>query len=204
MLLQVHDELVFDLYLPEKERVLAAVHDPHEERAALAQGPHRRRDRPRRELARSPLGMDWEHDPRLRKLKLWVAVAAYVWLLSVIGCYFGWNLWVNCWLEYHGVHAVGGITAVHPENHSTAEFKFDYLGTTYRGEEMRMGNLPVGAVVDVTFDSRNPKNAIISDPAANIRESAITLFLFAVLPPLAYLVLRRVQQINAAKTRVSA
>ena len=67
LLLQVHDELVFDLYLPEKERVLEVVQDRDEKRAARTQGPDRGRDRPRRELARGALipaeGSAWRSTP---------------------------------------------------------------------------------------------------------------------------------------------
>ena len=54
LLLQVHDELVFDLCLPKKLACSKSCR-PHETRAPVAQSPHRRRDRHRRELARSAL-----------------------------------------------------------------------------------------------------------------------------------------------------
>ena len=63
LLLQVHDELVFDLYLPEKDRVVAAVQDCMQHALPLAQCSHRRRGWFRCQLARGALKIN-EFDGR--------------------------------------------------------------------------------------------------------------------------------------------
>ena len=92
----------------------------------------------------------------------WFLLVMLPWAIGVIGSIYGWEVDRN--IALREATADGVITAHHPEDHNTYDYRFRVNGTNFTGcDRSRKDLLKLGESVTVYYDTRNPHENAMTD-----------------------------------------
>jgi hypothetical protein len=132
--------------------------------------------------------VDWSGRQGATRLPALEAYVRYVlvWLCIALACAllaasFNWSGYHR--LATHGVRTTGTVTAVLPEDHASARYRYEVGGQSLEGQfspwppNPPLEDLRVGEVVTVWYDPTSPGYSVLGDPGPILRNETETVLL---------------------------